>query len=1115
MLFKALSNCRFVPFSWPIPRFFTKTLRVMKLTALLLTVFALHVSAKVVSQTVSFSGHDVPLEKVFSTIEQQTGYVVFCDYALLKDARPVTMVAKDLPLEEFLMNVLKGQALDYSITKKTIVIKPRQTPRLQAGDTSRLPDPKDPPEVVGNVTDEDGEPLTGASIKLKNGKVVGITDAKGNFILKNISDDAILEISFTGFTEEQVVIKGKRVFKISLKRADNKLDQVQVIAYGTTTERLNTGDVTTVSSKEIEQQPVSNPLAALEGRVPGLFITENTGVPGGGFTVQIRGQNSIASGNNPFYIIDGVPFTSTTLSDQNAGGQVIPNASPLNTINPNDIESIEVLKDADATSIYGSRGANGVILITTKKGHAGKTKFDINAHTGYGKITRMMHLLNTSQYLAIRQEAFYNDGAVPQASDYDVNGTYDSTRYTDWQKALLGGTAKITNAQASLSGGDANTQFLFGGGFYRQTSVFPGDFVYQRLSGHLNLTHVSPNKRLRFELTQSYSSDVNNQPSQDVVAQALTLPPNAPALYDSGGNINWANQSWPNFGINPLYYLAQKYKGTNDNLITNAIISYQILTGLRFKASLGYNDFQVNETRTYPISSYNPAWGITTGQAQFVNSSIKTWIVEPQLEYDKTLGNGKVILLIGSTFQQNLQTSQSVIGAGFTSDALLGNIQSAATITPISSLNTEYRYNAVFARLNYTLNSKYFINVTARRDGSSRFGPGKQFADFGAIGAAWVFTNEKYIQQRLSWLSFGKIRASYGITGNDQIGDYQYLDTYTSTNYPYQGAGLIPTRLANPDYAWEINKKAELGIEFGFLKDRLLITGNYYKNRSSNQLLGYALPLITGFSSVEANLPAIVQNTGWEFLFNTAIVKTKNILWNVILNFTVPNNKLIAYPNLINSSYADIYTIGQPLSSAKYFHYTGVDPATGLYSFTTKNSTGVPTYPQDLISIKKTGQDFYGGLQNTFIYHSFQLDFLFQFVKQTGVNYISFFEAPGMESNQPTLVLNHWKKPGDISGIQMYTQDFGSAANTAYSNAAYNSDRRISDASFIRLKNVSVSWQVSSKWLQKISIRQARVYFQGQNLLTFTHYLGLDPENTSFSSIPPLRILTAGIQITF
>ena len=711
----------------------------------------------------------------------------------------------------------------------------------------------------------------------------------------------------------------------------------------------------------------------------------------------------------------------------------------------------------------------------------------------------------------MRREAFTNDNIIPDLYNAPDLTAWNTTRNTDWKKLLIGGTAKITDAEASLSGGNAQTQFLLGAGFHRETTVFPGQLADNRVSIHFNSTHNSLDNRFKMVFTTSYSSDKSNLIGQDLTGY-IRLAPNAPAPYDSIGKLNWT-EGGADYS-NPLAYLLQKSDAATDNLLSNLVLRYQLLPGLNLKANLGYSSMQLEQTFIYPGASLNPAYNFT-GFAQYSDNNFKSWIVEPQAEYRNVWGKAKLELLAGTSFQQSKTDGSIAYASNFSSDALLGSPSAAGEIF-VTNNNTLYHYQAVFGRISFDWGDKYLLNLTGRRDGSSRFGPNRQFANFGAMGAAWVFSKEPFIKEIFPGLNYGKLRGSIGVTGNDQIGDYKYLNTYSPYAYPYQGqTGLVPTQLNNPDYSWETNRKSELGLELGFLNDRLIVMASYYDNHSSSQLINSTLPIQTGFSGIIQNLPALVENRGWEYQLNATIVKTKDFTWDASFNLTVAHNKLLKFPNLASSDYSSRYAIGKPLNIVKLIHQTGVDPQTGIFQFADKDGhpTSTPAFPNDYTVIKDLTPAFYGGFSNRFQYKGFSLSAFFQFVKQEGYNYTYNNQTPGSMTNQSVDVLNRWRKPGDLTNVQLFTTtDPGSAAYTYYSSF---SDGAVTDASFIRLKNAALSYSFPTKWSSRIKAGLVRFYLQGQNLLTLTNYKGGDPETRTPTILPPLKTITAGVQITF
>lgn len=959
--------------------------------------------------------------------------------------------------------------------------------------------------VHGTITDGTN-PLPGVTIALKGKSNSGtISDYNGQYNIAAAVSDTLI-VSFVGFKTALVPIKGRQTINISLEYDTMALQEVRVNAgYYTVKESERTGSISRITAVDIETQPVTNVLATLQGRMAGVNVTQTTGVPGGGFEIKIRGQNSIRpEANNPLYIIDGVPYASDPIGNTQTSTVFPTITSPLNSINPDAIESIEILKDADATAIYGSRGANGVVLITTKKGKEGKTTFSFTASSGGGTATKFMKLMDTQQYHAMRRKAFINDGInTYPTGDYDVNGTWDQNRHTDWQKEFIGGTAVITDLQGTISGGSQYTQFLFSGNYHTESTVFPGNFLYKKGGSQFNLNHQSIDGKFRLVFSAGYTIQNNDLPAYDLTSDSRNLAPNAPALYDTFRNLNWENGTWSN----PLANLYTQNKSKTKDLLANTMLSYEIIPDLVLKSSFGYTDLQHEESRTSPSTIYNPSLGATSANSSLYlnNTKRSSWIVEPQINWERKFGGGKFGVLLGGTFQQQTTSRLFQSGTGFSSNSLIYNLASATTKQVPTSEEIIYKYQAFFGRVNYNWHDRYIVNLTARRDGSSRFGPGNQYANFGAVGIAWLFSNENFLKNN-SWFSFGKLRGSYGTTGSDQIGDYQFLNTYNSVSANYQNIiGLQPTRLFNPDFGWEVNKKLEVGLELGFLADRIFLTSAWYQNRSSNQLVGIPLPGTTGFTQLQANLDATVENRGLEFTLRTVNFSTKNFNWTSSLNLTIATNELLAFPNLKSSTYRNMYRIGEPLNMQLRYKYIGLDPTTGLYRFADENNDGKLSSPDDKQTIVNLNPDYFGGFQNQLSYKNWKLDFLFQFVKQRKDSYGG---SSGMV-NQPERLINSWQQVGDAGPYQMYTAGYNATAMTAQSLYS-DSDATIVDASYVRLKTVALRYDVplSTKAVQ------CAITLQGQNLLTFTSYEDGDPEN-SIGYLPPLKVITAGIQLTF
>lgn len=965
--------------------------------------------------------------------------------------------------------------------------------------------------IKGTVSDNLGT-LSGVTVIIKGTTTGTLTDIDGNFQISAKPTDILL-FSYLGYQTQEVPINNRTIIKIKLQEDTTTLKEVIVNAgYYTVKDKERTGSIARVTSKDIETQPVPNILATMQGRMAGVNIIQETGIAGGGFKINIRGVNSLREdANNPLYIIDGVPYSTDAISDLQTSTSTIGNGNPLASINPNDIESIEVLKDADATAIYGSRGANGVVLITTKKGKSGKTSVTITTSTAVGSVTKMMDLMNTEQYLTMRRKAYANDGITTYpANAYDVNGTWDQNRYTDWQKVLIGGTSEVNTIQANITGGNQQTNFLVSGNYRTETSVFPGDFLYKRGGARVNFNHRSDDNKFSVQFSGSYTLQNNDLPWIDYVTLSRQLAPNAPALYDADGNLNWENNTW----TNPLSNNVRKCLTFTTDLIANTVLSYQLADNLVLKSSFGVSDLSNEDSRSTPSTTYNPSFNLSSQYSSIYVNNLRrrSWIMEPQLTWNKEFGNATVDVLMGATFQSQTSKKQLAYATGFSSNSLLYDLSAASQVLIRNNEEIDYKYQAFFGRVNYNYAKKYILNLTARRDGSSRFASGNQFSTFGALGAAWLFHKEDFLKNTERFLSFGKLRASYGITGSDQIGDYQYLDTYSSSGISYGGIiGLQPSRLYNTNFGWESNKKLEVALELGFLNDRILFSASTYRNRSSNQLVGLPLPGTTGFPSIQTNLGATVENRGIEFTLRTENIKSTNFSWVSNFNITKAGNKLLSFPGLETSAYRNQYVIGQPTTIQKLFQFTGVDPVTGLYQFTDFNGDGVISYEYDRQVVKDFNPDFYGGLQNVFTYKGFQLDFLFQFVKQQNFNFANTQKFAGQFINQPVAYLNSWQEAGDTAPYQLFATNANSQA-TQRGDFFGLSNGAVGDASFIRLKNISLAYTLPKSIMPNVN---CRIALEGQNVLTFTNYQGADPEFVQGAQLPPLKMYSFNLQLSF
>jgi TonB-linked SusC/RagA family outer membrane protein len=971
--------------------------------------------------------------------------------------------------------------------------------------------------ISGTVTSSN-KPLSGVIISQEGSDQVTITANNGTYTIKVSAENPILLFRHPDYAEEKFNVTNQTVVNISLEQKVKGIEEVILNAgYYKVKDRERTGSIARVSAKEIENQPVNNVLSALQGRMPGVSITQTSSVPGGGFDVQIRGRNSLRTyattgydGNKPLYIVDGVPLPQVNDFNTGMASTILPysESNPLNSINPDDIESLEVLKDADATAIYGSKGANGVVLITTKKGKKEKTEVNLRTSYGIGQMTNLPKMMTLNEYIAVRKLAFANDGVAVPSNAYDINGVWSSIKTTDWQKYFVGNTAEYSDVQLGVSGGSGNTQFSISGGHNEETTVFPGNYRYTRNNLGVNLNHTSADRKFQIGFNGTAALQNNVLPPTDFNLVYASLAPNAPDLYMPNGMINWESNTF----TNPIGPATQTYSVKTKSLNANITSSYNFGSGFSINLNSGYSTYNSNDQKIFPKTTYNPSSNIGSS-----NSSIRkgqkmnqSWILEPQLNYEKRLEKHQFSALLGGSFQEKKSDNFVLLGRNFPSDDMLNNISAAASITIPSASETLYRYQAVYARFNYGYNKRYFINLTGRRDGSSRFGSERRYANFGAVGAAWLFSEESFFKKS-SLLSFGKLRTSYGVAGNDQIGDYQYYDTYQSTGGSYGGfSGIVPQRLYNKNFGWELTRKFEAAIELGFFKQRLNFNAGYYHNISSNQLVGVPMPATTGFTSIQANLNATVRNRGLEVSLESVNIKTDHWRWTTNLNFTLPENKLMSFPNLDKSTYANRFEIGKSTNLVKLYQYTGINPTTGLYTFYDANSDGIINTADRVVS-KEIKEYWYGGLQNSVQYKNWSLDILLQFISQSQHNIRSMYGNIGYMANKPAVFNDYWTPDNPDAQFQKPTAGYNTAAVTA-SSLYTLSDATVSDIFTLRVKNATLSYSIPSPDQSKL---RTKVFMSGQNLFVFSNNKDVNPEFMLAGFSSPLRVISFGLSLTY
>lgn len=1096
---------------------------------MLLLQFSLYLSTAVNAQDtsslaamkVSLSVRNTTLLNIFDNISSQTGLHFFYSREYLDDREKYSIRAADEPVLAVVNRLVNKKGFACKVEGRLLVVyKSSSTTSAQTQEQSSATDIKTY-RLHGQVLDTTGTPLPGATILIKGTNNRYSAKEDGQFFLSTTTPNPTLRISYTGYdTEEYSVTDPEKDISVALRQHTSPLDETVVIAYGTTSKRLNTGNVAKVAASDIEKYPVSNPLLTLQGRVPGLTIYQLSGAPGTPLEIRLRVQNSFLSSNTPLIVLDGIPLP--------AGSQNInlltshPNSSVglFSIFNNMDIASIEVLKDADATAIYGSRGGNGVIVITTKRGTTGNLKVRADYTMGVSQASSKLSLLNTPQYLKLRREAFRNDGLTITNIPGDPGNApdilaWDTTRYTDWQKWQIGGNAPTSNANMFLSGGNETTQMMMSLGFYREGTVYPSDMAYLRGTASFSFNHRSADNRFRLSVYTNYAKDRNDMFNSPLFS--ILLSPNAPKLYDENNQLNWIEGNEP--FKNPAAEYLKTYAHEKENQIVNLNVEYSILRDLKIKFNLGYNSTTANENLRIPKASQNPyLTNNITGTSSFGNNSFKSYLAEPQAEYYRRIKDGELIILAGASFQYTSNYTSTIVGQGYTNDALLGSLDGAGVIGSSLTNRLEYKYGATFGRITYKLRNRYIVNLSGRRDGSSKFSPEHRFSNFGSVGAAWIFSEEPFIKEELPFFSFGKLRSSFGVTGNDQIADYKFLDTWSpSLGNPYQNTTTMqPDALYNPAYNWERTKKIEAALELGFFKDRLIATLAYFRNRSDNQLIKYSLPWQTGFSSILKNFDALVQSSGWEFTINSDLIKSKSLTLNAAFNISIPRNKLLRFRNLASSSYAGTYVIGESLNVLYKLQSGGVSPDSGYFRLADADGNGHYTNA-DYKVIGSLDPTYHGGFQLNLQYKRLGFSLAGEFRKQLIPNYLfrtylnNFF--PGTMVNQSDFVLDHWQQKGDIARYPKYSTK---PTGTVYAprNEIMASNQAYSDGSFLKCRNIAVSYTLDMRKRKDKAPTQLTIFCNAQNLFTITGYKEGDPETADIFCLPLLRTIAGGIRFS-
>ncbi len=988
--------------------------------------------------------------------------------------------------------------------------------------------------VTGKVTDAaDQTGLPGVNIVLKGTSVGSITDVDGNYTININADGGTLVFSSIGYQTQEIEIGSQSRIDVVLSQDVTQLTEIVVVGYGTQLKQDLTGNIAQVSGEDIKNIPVNSFESAIQGRASGVFIEKSSGKLGEGIKIRVRGSSSISASNQPLYVVDGIPITSDN--------QAITNNQPTNPladINFSDVESIEVLKDASAAAIYGSRASNGVVIITTKRGKAGKTNVNVGYQFGVSEPTNLVDWMNAAEYREIYTESVLNllgidpltatdaDRLTAQQWLDETRGWVDgfSTDFdtdTDWQKEAFNDDAGFQQIDISADGGNENTRFFTGISYTDQTGILINN-NFERISGRLNLDQKASEKLsfgVGLNFVRTELGRVSNDNAFSTPLQLVALAPTQRARLDDGS---------PN--PNTIYYNGLIEKENSQattigfRMLGNANATYKIFDDLSFRTEIGIDVLDNQDDNYQGIVTQDGAPG---GEAESRSVRVVNYTTSSFFTYNKAINESHdLTAVVGMSFQQSDRNLTSLSARGFPTDDL-NTIESAAENTFQTSSQTGFAFLSYFGRVNYKLNNRFLIGLSGRVDGSSKFGENKRYGFFPAFSAGWIMSEESFIDN-IPAISFLKLRASYGITGNAPVNDFASLGQYNGAPYTTT-SGLRPWTLPSPDLKWETTKQFNIGIDFGVIDDRITGEIDYYVKNTEDLLLSRPLPSISGFTSIFENVGEI-KNSGIEIVLNS-----QNLIgafkWSTSFNIAFNQNEVTK----LNGD-ADIISgrnrvrLGEPIGVFVSRKYLGVNPDNGhaIYDDGEGGQTDDYNAAPNLV-IGSPNPDFIGGFTNNFSYKGIELTAFFQFVQGNDIyNSGGRFQsnnASGFVDNQTRDQLNRWQRPGDITDVPK-AELFGDFIGDGHSS------RYLSDGSYIRLKTLTLGYNFSQELLSRIKIRSARVYLSAQNLLTITDYEGWDPEvstpgtnrtttvgnivqGTDFYTAPQAKTFSIGVNFGF
>jgi TonB-dependent starch-binding outer membrane protein SusC len=989
--------------------------------------------------------------------------------------------------------------------------------------------------VSGKVTSSDGnQPLPGVNVFVKSSPTVGtMTDVEGNFTLKNIPANAkIIAIRFVGYQTLELPVSSS-FDNVVLQTESQKIDEVVVVGYGVQKKGTFTGAASVVKSASIKDQPITSVDKALQGNAPGIVTQSTSGQPGSGQKILIRGIGSITAGTDPLWIVDGVPVATGNYGQMTATGEITnsDNSNVLAGINPNDIESMTVLKDASATSIYGSRAANGVILVTTKKGKAGKTSYNLSVQTGVSsRATKKFKVLNGDQYIDYMTDVLAGAGYVTNRDEavamlkdpvdgfgYPVDKNGNLYNF-DWMKAAYSDSAPTYSADFSASWGNEKTNFYISGSYMDQTGIIKDASGFKRYSFRSNVSN-KPTDWLKFGVNSTLSYTNQKTPlttsayySNPILASAI-LPPVDPGVINGEPVANLGTLS-SNFLMNAKYNVQE---ARNYRAIANAFAEINFTKEILFRTSGGIDFMTINENQwdDMKVKGNTAADKGGRSSASNVENMILNWT--NTLQYTKTiLEKLNMNFMLGQECQTEDYRYITAAIEGFPSSDFK-QMGSGTTPTEATGNREQSRLLSYFANANLNWEGKYYLSGTLRRDGCSRFSADNRYANFWSIGGSWKISSENFMKE-IDWVNNLQLRSSYGTQGNSSIKKYASLGLY-SASYNYNGQpGTAPTQLVNNDLTWESQQSFNVGLDFQLFKGKLGGTVEYYIRDTKDLLLSTPLSSTSGFTTTTRNVGSI-RNKGIEIALNGTPVTIGDFNWTIDANFSRNINevtKLNDGQDIIDG--LKVIREGEDIQSFYTYSWAGVNTADGRPMWYDKNGEIIYTRSgaNYVRSIRgSAAPKFTGGLTNTFSYKGIQLSaqFYFQYGNKIFDSQFGIFESFGGRNamNQTDNALNRWKKPGDITDY----------AKPIYGQTTYyaGSDRYIFDGSYIRLRNLTLSYSLPKEWASKIKMDNVRIFAQGTNLLTITKYKGFDPEvgveGEPWFGYPNVKTMSVGLDIKF